>query len=257
MRISTPIFTLFICLSVVLNAQSPPQANLCFEREGTLLSLHLSLDQEFGDFISWLSGTIVSSSPGVQFSNFKAGNDSLFQIFPVGETKDSIQMSFQRFVALGIASLNDLDTSLAANEYLRLFSVEVSDSTAQFSLLNQDWKDNNTYGFYPELNGERIEYVLSDSCFEPEIPIVPPAASVFPNPTEDILQVYFESEPSLELVNSVLHMYDLLGRKMPLNLQGDINGNVIELDLSTYPVGIYYLDFRLQDASVTYKIFKK
>lgn len=75
---------------------------------------------------------------------------------------------------------------------------------------------------------------------------------VYPNPTQG--KVYVEMQGGDEIGNSKIRLFDSHGRLIH-EQEGD--GDVVELDLSTYPLGYYIIDLFVNEEHTTWKIVKK
>ena len=78
--------------------------------------------------------------------------------------------------------------------------------------------------------------------------------SVFPNPFKTILNIYYSFEHDLDLDISV---YDITGKKV-LNFAQNYGQGTQQLDLSSYPRGVYFIKFCDQESQKlrTFKIIK-
>ncbi|HEA29747.1 MAG TPA: T9SS type A sorting domain-containing protein [Leeuwenhoekiella sp.] len=78
-----------------------------------------------------------------------------------------------------------------------------------------------------------------------------PEIYVYPNPTENLLNINFESS----IFNKInLDIYDILGNEI---FSSVINKNEKNIDFSKYPTGIYFLKITIDGKTSTKKIIKK
>lgn len=79
--------------------------------------------------------------------------------------------------------------------------------------------------------------------------------SLFPIPSNDILHLQFDSNKAMEM-NLVL--YDLTGFLLQQKyLQTSIGENRLEVDLTSFPQGLYFLSIKTNEGSFTKKVAKK
>ena len=72
---------------------------------------------------------------------------------------------------------------------------------------------------------------------------------VYPNPTSGMVHIYLDNEL---LLNSTISVFD--SRGTPLEVEKRISANLISLDLSGQPKGIYFLEIRNKNGRKTEKI---
>ncbi len=112
--------------------------------------------------------------------------------------------------------------------------------------------DSSYYAFESEPGTFYNRFTL---IFQSEVTLGPDeneldSVMVFPNPTSNSLTVY---SPNANLRN--IEVYDILGKRLAENIQGEHHGYTIEL--SSLETGVYFVKIDTESGSVTKKVIKK
>jgi hypothetical protein len=77
--------------------------------------------------------------------------------------------------------------------------------------------------------------------------------TVFPNPSSNILNLNFDNNSNMDLSN--IKIYSLFGHEIHLNVIS-ISENNVELDISTLPYGVYFVNVQFGEKLERIKFVK-
>ena len=116
---------------------------------------------------------------------------------------------------------------------------------ANMTITSNEWGDQGLLAVLAELNCGPHNYPTIN---EPEIDDL---IKIYPNPTKDRLNIEFTNN-----ANKVekLSIFNTLGQMIYIKEGKGLNVKIIEIDLSKYKTGIYYLYLKTEDGTLSKKI---
>ena len=169
---------------------------------------------------------------------------------------DSVEIG--PFCLIGPEVEIEAGTNIAAKsvENTKSTSIEIEEGTAPYDVYvngKKVFSTRNRSFSTPIRNGDVLEVHTDVACegvFQKTIDLYADIA-VFPNPTKDLVEIRLPNSEE-EILLEVYTMYSQLvsAFKKP------ISDGIVQLDLSSYPVGIYFVNIHL-DKTIVLKIIKQ